>query len=209
MSEIYSALNGEGVHVGVPVMIVRTQGCNLHCDWCDTKHAQNCEDGLEISVDNIINKTNHWPHWVMLTGGEPLLQPGEVHELVRKLKHMSVNVEVETNGSIVPPSWWREVSCWSADIKCPSSGMCGMSKLEWLGARDQDQIKFVVADREDLEFAHKTFMHVDRISSTILISPVWPWTNVWLRECVKFCLQHGVRLSMQQHKEIFGNERGV
>lgn len=204
--EIYSALSGEGVHVGIPVTIVRTQGCNLSCSYCDSAYAQDPGGGVEMSVESIVSKSR-WPRWALITGGEPLLQK-DLLDLVTLLSQRGVKVEIETNGSFEPPTWWAHATCWSVDAKCPSSGMHATFCHSWLGAREQDQVKFVVADEADLEYARKTFMYSGRVPPAVLISPVWPWTNEWLRRCVEFCIRYDTRLSLQQHKEIYGDEKG-
>jgi organic radical activating enzyme len=145
---------------------------------------------------------------VLITGGEPLLQESELFELVNKLRAKDVLVEIETNGSIAPPWWWTMVTSWSADIKCPSSGMCGKSNLAWLGTRTQDQVKFVVQTEEDLNFARRTYKAC-YLGPTVLISPTYPWSTEWLQRCVEFCKETSTRLSLQQQKIIFGERRGV
>lgn len=207
INKIYYTLSGEGIHAGVPVTIVRAQGCNLSCSYCDSTYAQDPDGGVEMSVENIMLKS-HWPRWALVTGGEPLLQK-DLLDLVMALRQKDIKVEIETNGSIEPPTWWTYATCWSIDVKCPSSGMHATFCRDWLGAREQDQLKFVVANEEDLEYARKTFMYSSRVTPTILVSPVWPWTNEWLRRCVEFCKSHDTRLSLQQQKIIFGEERDV
>jgi len=146
---------------------------------------------------------------VLITGGEPLLQP-DLGDLVHALTTRGIEVEVETNGSIEPPAWWKSVDCWSVDIKCPNSGQCGESRLDWLGAREQAKVKFVVSSEDDLKFVLKTVMFAGRIEPTILISPAHPWSHEWLHECVDFCKLYGFRLSLQLHKILYPAEvRGV
>ncbi len=207
VNEMYVALNGEGVHVGVPVTIIRLQGCNLACKYCDTQYAQMLVGGFDMEPKDIAAKVSRKLGRVLITGGEPLIQIDELHVLVDHLHDRGIEVEIETNGSIKPPTWWKTVDCWSADIKCPSSGMCGASITNWLGVRDCDQIKFVVATWDDLEYASRTFGLAARHDPTILISPTYPWTQQWLENCVEFCKVHGARLSLQQHKIIYGNQK--
>jgi len=210
INEIYPALNGEGVHVGVPVVIIRMQGCNLVCKYCDTMHAHDLGGGEEMSLDEVFKKVPGSTRRVLITGGEPLMQPDSLLELVRRLHYgRHIEVEVETNGSVEPPRWWREVDCWSADIKCPSSGEEASSNRRWLGTRECDQVKFVVSNDEDLLFARKTFVFPERVNPTILLSPTYPWEQEFLHLCADCCVMWGVRLSLQQHKIIYGERRGV
>lgn len=207
INEIYYALSGEGINAGVPATIVRTHGCNLACRWCDSKYTLDNKEGVQMGVDSILLKSD-WPGWALITGGEPLLQP-DLHELVKALRKKGVPIEVETNGSLEPPEWWKEVTSWNADIKCPSSGMCGRSLLDWLGTRSCDQVKFVVSDEQDLEFVCSTVPLPEGLSPHILVSPVYPWTQEWLQRCAEFCKKHVMRLSLQQQKIIYQNKRGV
>ena len=159
-----------------------------------------------MSVLDIIAKTA-WPQWALITGGEPLLQPWELLRLVRGLRHRGIKTEIETNGSIIPPVWWSIVDSWSADIKCPSSGMMGESKLAWFGLRCCDQVKFVVSNEEDLDFVLETIHTCGGSAPEVLISPTYPWTTEWSHRCVEFCIEQDLRLSLQQHKILYGAER--
>jgi len=205
---IYYAISGEGVHAGTPSNIIRLQGCNLACTYCDSKYSRDPKEGIDISVATILERPS-WPRWVLITGGEPLLQAGELSTLISSLIRYGVSTEIETNGSIVPPTWWKSVNSWSADIKCPSSGMRGKSVFEWFGTRECDQIKFVVKDREDLDFAREIIASHRGCLPVILVSPAYPWSQEWLQTCAAFCKAWGVRLSLQLHKIIFGDVRGV
>lgn len=207
-NEFYYTLSGEGISAGLPVSIVRLQGCNLKCKYCDTQYAWDPEGGKATTVSTLVEK-NTWRGRVLITGGEPLLQSDSVHELVTALKLRGVTVEVETNGSFPPPTWWREVDCWSADMKCPSSGMMGRSQSSWLGTRKQDQVKFVVSTEEDLTYALRTARCIGKDTPTVLISPTYPWTSAWVQRCAYFCLNQGARLSLQLHKIVWGERRGT
>jgi len=208
VNDLYPAISGEGVHAGVPVAIIRLQGCNLSCKYCDTKEAWNGSTGKEVDPIELVEK-NVWPRWALITGGEPLMQAEDVCKMVDALQQKGVLVEIETNGSFSPPDWWKRVDCWSADVKCPSSGMAGRSAKDWLGTREQDQVKFVVADEEDLSFVLRTVPYGFRATPTILISPTYPWSQEWLQRCAAFCMNQGFRLSLQLHKIIYGERRGV
>jgi len=230
ISEIFYSIQGEGVHQGVPMVFVRFQGCNLipHCSWCDTPYAQNAEVGgkdksvIDV-VDEVMRLSPRRYSWVCITGGEPLWQEDSLEELVRELKRESYKVTVETNGSLPLPRWYGLVDSWSADIKCPSSGVCGTSKEEWFSTRICDQIKFVVGDWDDLRFVKGVLKRHSTDSPVMLISPVMSWMNreegllegtadynqLWLQEVAEFCKEMGVRYSLQLQKIIWGNKKGV
>jgi len=85
VSEIFYSIEGEGIEIGRPEVFIRLVGCNLRCEWCDTKYAFN--DGEEVNIDEIIQEIRRYPcRNVSITGGEPLLQREELLELIRRLK---------------------------------------------------------------------------------------------------------------------------
>lgn len=98
VSEIFYSLQGEGVRTGTAATFVRLAGCNLLCLWCDTNHTKR----MELSADQIVAYCNKHPRqWIVLTGGEPLLQ--NVRPLVRLLRQWGWRVALETNGTIRTP----------------------------------------------------------------------------------------------------------
>ena len=223
LNEIFYSLQGEGVYAGVPTIFIRFAGCNLliGCAWCDTSYAQRSKDGKEWEIQAILDECvrlepRTYQHWVCITGGEPLFQEEGLHELVKKLKRYGYRVEIETNGSIEKPLWWTIADCWVADIKCPSSGVSGVSKEDWLESRFNDQVKFVVGDEEDLKFAKKVICGSVMRSPIILVSPVTKvkdnkviWDVKWLQRVAEFCKELNVRYSLQLHKILWGNRKGV
>ena len=227
VNEVFLSLQGEGVNVGVPTAFVRLQGCNLCCSWCDTKHAQDPDGGELMTPTQVANTvwkmTSYRGRWVCITGGEPFFHLAELRELIEALRRLnSYLIEVETNGSFGPPKWFSLVDSWVADIKCPSSGVCGTSKVDrWFDMRRKDQVKFVVANVEDLDFVRQT-LKSRRCIPTVLVSPAAGvlvdkkqgtteeyWNREWLQEVWRFCVEMNVRFSLQMHKAVFGNRKGV
>ena len=223
INEIFYSIQGEGVYAGIPTTFIRFQGCNLNpgCSWCDTTYSGGT-GGLELSVAEILDeylvrlepRTFH--HWVCITGGEPLYQEEELKVLVETLKAYGFKVEVETNGTIPKPLWWTRVDSWVVDIKCPSAGLGSVSLEGWLDLRLFDQIKFVVKDQFDLDFARKVICGNVMRQPTILVSPVLEvkngvivWDYLWAQEVVEFCKRLKVRFSLQLHKVVYGNKKGV
>ena len=220
VSEIFYSLSGEGIHAGIPTIFVRLAGCNLRCAWCDTEYALG--GGEDWSVSRVAGAVRDIAHgvfvscgrrvrWILITGGEPLIQWPEVYELIIDIKRDGYLVEVETNGSIeMPRGVLKLVDSWNVDVKCPSSGMSyGSFKPSWLKRmRKQDQLKFVVAE-EDLEFV-RNFLDDNRsLRPTILVSPVIPSADeLWIQRVAEFCKEQNVRMSLQIHKIIWGKERG-
>ena len=227
--ETFYSIQGEGVLQGLPMVFVRLQGCNFEkpCSWCDTTYAF-AEVGKyeELTPDQvkkrIVDLLPYPGSWVCITGGEPLHQTEELHKLCKLLTEQGLyKVEIETNGSVKLPSWYSTVTSWCIDIKTPSSGNTNKdSKLikEFFNLRNTDQIKFVVANEEDLEFASNIIQLHPHFSPRVLISPVIPnlgegWAldyQEWWQRCAEFCKEERVRLSLQLHKLIWGiKKRGV
>jgi len=208
ISEIFHSLQGEGVLIGTPTVFVRTCGCNLECIWCDTKYARE-EEGTEMSPSEVVERVRGFDTpYVCLTGGEPLLQK-DMFELVELLLKNSLHVTIETNGSLS----LEELPCSdglliSMDIKCPSSGMSErmmMENLELLSPADQ--LKFVIADEEDIHFAENV-LKKHRVLCPVIMTPVG---GIDLRRLAERVLKKrlNVRVLPQLQKIIWGERRGV
>ena len=204
--EKFKSLQGEGKKIGVPTFFIRCVGCNLKCSWCDTQYAT-LEPGSDMTVDEIMDAVGDETD-VCLTGGEPMLQPDSL-ELLRKLSDKGKTVVLETNGSIsikdVPDS---ENIIISMDIKCPCSEMQDKMDFGNIGLlKEKDQLKFVIADGLDLEYAIEV---VDRYKPKceIIFTPVGGMDIEPLAEEV---IARGVkaRVLPQLHKIIWGNRRAV
>lgn len=175
----------------------------------------------ELSTSAIVDRVLEYPSsWICITGGEPLSQPKGFEELVYALKDHSLSLEVETSGLVPLPEddLFNIVDSWVVDVKTPSSSMLDYLQLGDLKRlRPCDQIKFVVQSIQDLEFASSVIE--DTIGSErgiqILISPVseTPFGNAGISaletaEFIKAKLPMA-RLSLQMHKVIWGDRRGV
>lgn len=204
VNEIFKSIQGESSWQGLPCIFIRLSGCNLRCAWCDTKYAY--ENGNEMSIDEIINSVKvirELPCLVEITGGEPLLQE-EVYELSDNLLAKGCKVLVETNGSLSAERLPNDV-IRIIDIKCPGSGMS--DKMCWDNLkklRPTDEIKFVLSDYQDYEWAKKIVKKYDLLLRvTVLFSPVD--TNLELSKLIAewiVCDNLPVRLQLQLHKYI-------
>ena len=205
ISETFRSIQGEGKRIGALTFFIRSVGCNLNCSWCDTRYAM--EGGNEMSVDEICELVNDDDE-ICFTGGEPMLQKDAL-ELIDRLSSQGKTVVIETNGSIdlldVPD---RENIIISMDIKCPSSGMQDRMRFENIGLlKPKDQLKFVVADENDLNYAISIY---DRYSPAceVIFSPVGGMDIEPLaEEIIERRLK--VRILPQLHKIIWGNKKGV
>lgn len=169
VSEIFISIQGEGSLVGIPMIFLRLSGCNLRCTYCDTTYAY--ENGKEFSVDEVLRiiKSSQLKY-VAITGGEPLLQ-NEIYDLMDKLIYIKHNVVLETNGSISIESVPPQVKI-ILDIKTPGSGMESKNCLENLQfLKEADEIKFVITDRKDYEWAKEFIKKYPLKTKEILLSP--------------------------------------
>ena len=215
VTEIFHSIQGESTWAGMPCTFVRLTGCPLRCVWCDTAYA--FSGGERLSFDDILAAVGgHGCDLVELTGGEPLAQAG-AYALVDRLLEAGFIVLVETSGAIdVGPLDPRAHKIM--DLKCPGSGEVARnlwSNLDHLTARDE--VKFVVGDRADYEWARAVIVERglgervrDGSLNALLISPVWDATD--LEELARWILEDGlpVRFQTQLHKHIWGADaKGV
>ena len=206
INEIFYSIQGEGSTMGIPTVFVRLTGCNLACRWCDTKYAWT--DGDEMTIDRILDRVREYGcQQICITGGEPLHQ-AETPKLISRLLDAGYMVTLETNGSInikileCTPSLMV-----SMDIKCPGSGQADQmdfSNIELLGPTDQ--LKFVISDREDYDYAREIIQKYEP-GCVIIMTPVG---GSDLEELVNWVLEDRieVRVLPQLHKIIWGNQRG-
>jgi 7-carboxy-7-deazaguanine synthase len=151
INEIFHSIQGESRHAGRPCVFIRLTGCNLRCHWCDTAYA--FEEGSDLPVSAILDRMAPFgTRYALITGGEPLAQEG-VHDLAGELCDRGYEVAIETGGSLDLSPLDRRVMV-VMDLKCPGSGMDQKNRwenIEWL--KPADDVKFVVADRADYEWA--------------------------------------------------------
>ncbi len=210
INEIFYSIQGESTRAGRPCVFVRLTACDLRCTWCDTPYA--FHEGGKMSVDDVVAAVErHACALVELTGGEPLLQD-DVYPLMERLLARGCTVMLETGGhrpiDRVPAAVVKVV-----DVKCPASGEA--DKNDWRNLSllaPHDEVKFVVQDRADYEFARDVIARHGLASRTaaVLISPVHgvldPQTlSEWI------LADHlPARLQLQLHKYIWSpTTRGV
>jgi len=151
ITEIFHSIQGESSHAGRPCVFVRLTGCNLRCRWCDSEYT--FTGGEKKSLDDVIAQVKSYgTRLVEITGGEPLAQQ-EAFELIRRLCDDGFEVLIETSGSIdITPVDKRAKII--LDVKCPGSGEVAKNRWENIDElRPHDEVKFVIADRNDYEWA--------------------------------------------------------
>jgi 7-carboxy-7-deazaguanine synthase len=215
--EIYKSIQGESSFAGLPCIFVRLAGCNLRCGWCDSEYT--FTGGYKMTEDQVAAEVEKLApvKLIEFTGGEPMLQERELVPLMERLLRGGYELMIETSGERplerLPAAVHKIV-----DVKCPGSGEAGsfrISNLECL--TDRDEVKFVIANRGDYEFA-RDFIREHKLEARagqVLLSPAFskaPSTdrtteNCLLdpRELVEWMLADGLdaRLSLQIHKYIW------
>jgi len=185
VTEIFRSIQGESTYAGLPCIFVRLTGCNLRCTWCDTAYA--FHGGNKMAVDEVLGRVDELSGrreggrgsgtvvpLVELTGGEPLLQE-EVYPLAERLLAAGYTVMIETSGQRYVGRLPKEV-IKIVDVKCPHSGEPDTFSLENLEAlQPHDELKFVLTDRTDYEFARDFVLNhglAERVHA-ILFSPAF------------------------------------
>jgi 7-carboxy-7-deazaguanine synthase len=194
--------------VGLPTVFVRLTGCPLRCHYCDTEYA--FSGGEMLSFEEILEKVKSFnPHYITVTGGEPLAQK-DCHGLMKLFCDEGYSVSLETSGAMdvsgVDP---RVVKVM--DLKTPKSGEMSKNKWENLEFLDKkDQIKFVLCDRQDYDWARMKIAehNLDEISE-ILFSPSYEELNP--TNLADWILEDNlkVRMQLQLHKLLWGDKPGV
>jgi len=224
ITEIYKSLQGESTYAGLPCVFVRLTGCNLRCTWCDSEFS--FYGGKKMTIDDVAEEVAYLrpcgagparQPLVEITGGEPMLQEREVVPLMERLLASGYKVLLETSGERPLGRVPRDV-VKVVDVKCPHSGEPDTFDLANLGSLTaHDELKFVLSDRTDYEFA-RDFIAQHQLAgrvNAILFSPAFRKDATGSRDtshCLldpeqlaQWMLADNVpaRLSLQIHKLIW------
>jgi len=212
VNETFMSIQGESSHAGRLCYFIRLAGCNLNCAYCDTKYARDEESGTAMTIEHIVSQAKiSKVRLVEVTGGEPLTHPN-TPALCEALIDEGLEVMVETNGSL-PLSLLSPIVKKIVDCKTPSSGMVEYNLYEnFYILSDHDEVKFVIQDYLDYEFALGIIEKYDlqKKTSNILFSPAWEILNAktlvaWMQADLP-----PARLQLQLHKIIWGpDKKGV
>ena len=208
ITEIFHSLQGEARSVGRPTVFVRLTGCPLRCKYCDTAYA--FEGGQLHSIDSILERVAAFgADYVCVTGGEPLAQRGAI-PLMAALCDAGYSVSIETSGALPIAEIDGRVSI-VMDLKTPASGECERNLYDNVTQlRAKDQVKFVICDRGDYEWARSQLLQYDLVSRVedVLFSP--SFDQLAPAKLAEWILEDRlkVRMQMQLHKQIWGEEKG-
>lgn len=234
LNEMYVSIQGESSLVGLPTVFVRLYTCNLRCAWCDSMHAVEGGEFTRTSVVDTVRRIHDLAaasggdiggiRSICWTGGEPLLQGHAIAVAIRRLPDDFVH-SIETDGEVdlrpfdhlLPAEREAGRIRYVMDVKCPGSGMKADKAYGNLGRlREHDEVKFVLQNRDDYEFAKRVLFTYGTKAGTILFSPVAPAHKVSKglppAELAEWILEDRlpVRIQVQLHKMIWpGRERGI
>ena len=221
IAELFYSLQGEGSLVGVPSVFIRTSGCNLRCAWCDTPYTSWQPEGTDLDLDQIVDEVRAHPaRHVVITGGEPIIQP-EIVPLTERLRALPVHITIETAGTVFQP-----VACelMSISPKLSNSTPGGSfaephdrlrlqpAVLQELMARYEYQLKFVVENPADVAEIRSLMEALHAPRERVILMPEGTEhaqlaeRGQWLAE---ICKEEGLRFSPRLHIDLWGSRRGV
>ena len=208
ISEIFFSLQGEARSVGVPTVFIRLTGCPLRCSYCDTSYA--FQGGEWLSIDQIMQQLAQYAtRFVTVTGGEPLAQKGCL-ELLKRLCDQGYQVSLETSGALDISAVDKRVSR-VVDLKTPASGEMAKNRYENIEfLTPHDQLKFVICDRDDYDWAVAQLQQHDLANRCeVLFSPCAG--QLAPTDLANWILadQLPVRFQLQLHKILWGDRPGV
>jgi 7-carboxy-7-deazaguanine synthase len=228
ISEIFHSLQGEGMLAGVPSVFVRTSGCNLRCNWCDTPYASWSPEGVQLRVDEIMAEVKKTPaRHVVLTGGEPMIAPG-IRELAAELNKSGYHLTIETAATVAPEGIACDLASLSPKLKnstpdgrLPAAWRERHEALRWQPAvvrawldRGDYQLKFVVARVDDVDEIEAMLAQLGRDipRAKVLLMPEGTTVAAlrakagWLGE---LCKVRGYRYAPRLQIELYGNQRAT
>ena len=221
IAELFYSLQGEGSLVGVPSVFIRSSGCNLRCAWCDTPYTSWSPEGTELGLNQIVDEVGAHPaRHVVITGGEPMIQP-EIVPLTERLRALGMHITIETAGTVFQP-----VACdlMSISPKLSNSTPAGNfaephdrlriqpTVLAELMARYEYQLKFVVENPADVAEIRALMEALDAPRERVILMPEGTEhaqlaeRAQWLAE---ICKEEGLRFSPRLHIDLWGSRRGV
>jgi 7-carboxy-7-deazaguanine synthase len=207
VSEVFLSLQGESTNVGLPTVFVRLTGCPLRCSYCDTEYA--FRGGESIQLPDLLARVAQFQvRHVTVTGGEPLAQPACL-PLLRQLCDVGYNVSLETSGALDISQVDARVTK-VLDLKTPASGEVSKNRFQNLNyLAPRDQIKFVICDRADYEWARSQIQERRLVGRCeLLFSPAYQQQDA--TRLAEWVLDDrlAVRVQVQLHKLLWGDEPG-
>ncbi len=228
ISELFYSIQGEGKLTGQPSLFIRTSGCNLRCNWCDTGYASWEPSGDEMSLDALIIEVEKvTSSHVVITGGEPMIAK-EIHLLCEKLKSTKSHITIETAGTIAP----EKIICDLASIspKMSNSTPDNRASEVWQKRHERDrinievlrewvdnyefQLKFVIDSEDDIKEIFELLTQLDRDIApyNVLLMPQGITSEEIDSKKIMvtdLCKKYGFRFCDRLHISLFGNKKGT
>jgi 7-carboxy-7-deazaguanine synthase len=228
ISETFYSLQGEGELTGVPSVFIRTSGCNLRCNWCDTPYASWNPEGTERAVDDLVAEVRATPtRHVVLTGGEPMIAKN-IRDLAAALRAAGQHITIETAATVAPDGIACDLASMSPklgnsapDARLPDAWRARHEATRWNPDAVRAwvdgyayQFKFVVSTPDDLAEMETLIGSLGRDipRQKILLMPEaitlekMRERSAWLGE---LCKARGYRYAHRLHIELYGNKRGT
>lgn len=223
--EIFYSVQGEGVNLGTPAVFLRLSLCNLACLWCDTKYTWNWKEYdrkqqiLEMTPEQVEQEILRYKcEYLVITGGEPLVQQGELIQFLRSSSRNGFEVEIETNGTIVPdPRLAELIKHWSVSPKLSNSGNAEPLReipdcYRYFANLSNCYFKYVIEKIEDLAEVHQLVTRHGLSPDRVILMPQASSTDVLIERSkwlVNLCMSRGYRFSTRLQVLLWGNRRGV
>lgn len=226
LSEIFYSIQGEGRLVGTPSIFIRTSGCNLRCVWCDTPYTSWHPQGEAWDLAEILAEAERYPaRHVVITGGEPLLDP-EIEELTVRLKEKGYHMTIETAATLFKPvvcdllsmspklanstPWKRGKGRFA---RMHEQRRLNFAVMQQLMDRYDHQFKFVVERRRDFAEIEEVLSRLQGVDRSRVLVMAQARSKKALREkapwIVGLCKKHGFSYTPRLHIELYGNRRGT
>ncbi|MDB6127774.1 MAG: Radical domain protein [Verrucomicrobia bacterium] len=228
IAEIFYSIQGEGTLTGVPSVFVRTSGCNLRCNWCDTPYASWNPEGKPLTLAQIVAEVQTHPaRHVVLTGGEPMIAK-DIHALAKALKELGYHITIETAATVAPEGIACDLASLSPkllnsapDARLSVTWRKKHESLRWQPAvvrawveKYEYQFKFVIAQPTDVDELEGMLasLKLEIPRHRVLLMPEGVTVeklrerSAWLGE---LCKKRGYRYAHRLHVELYGNKRGT
>ena len=223
--EIFYSVQGEGINIGRPAVFLRLGLCNLACTWCDTKYTWDWdnydkkEQIIKMGLDDIEQEIlKHDSKYLVLTGGEPMIQQNQFIPLLEYLKKKAFFIEIETNGTIVPnQKLVNMIDHWSVSPKLDNSGNPRSSReipdcYRFFAKIPSSHFKYVIQNKDDFEEVQTLMSKYHLPPNKIILMPEAQsredliGRSGWL---VELCKSVGCIFSTRLQILLWGNRRGV
>lgn len=223
--EIFYSIQGEGINTGKPAIFLRLGLCNLACTWCDTKYTWDWEQYdvkeqiMEMPLKEVEQEiSGHHCSYLVITGGEPMIQQRELIPLLECLKNQESYIEIETNATILPePEVVKLIDHWSLSPKLRNSGNPPSLRevpecYQFFGDLPSTHFKYVIRDEDDLIEVQGIAQKYNLPAERIILMPeakdeeTLVERSRWLAEV---CKNQEYLFSTRLQIMLWGNKRGV